>query len=114
MKDRFYKISFPILLTVTLFSLWGGFALLIVNPLFYEDVPGYVIGRICIWEYVAFLVAAIIASIMINKWGNIQINESQGRKFLVMNSKYGIYFTVYFILATVVGIWQFWLFSQNF
>jgi len=114
MKEKTIKILFPILLTITLFSLWAGFALLVVNKLFYKDLPGYTIGRICIWEFVALAVAAFIAKGLINKWGNVAIKEFQNKQLLTMNPKFGIYFGVYFLIAIVVGIWQFWIFSQKF
>lgn len=114
MNHKMYKILFHLLLTVTLFSLWAGFALLVVNQLFYKDLPGYTIGRICIWEFVAIIIAAIIAKVMIKNWGNIEYQEIENKKMLLLNPKYGIYFGVYFLVAIMIGIWQFWLFSQNF
>ena len=98
----------------TLFSLWAGFALLVVNKLFYKDLPGYTIGRICIWELVALLVAAGITRLLINKWGNLEIIEIGNKKSITMNPKFGIYFAIYFLIAILVGIWQFWIFSQKF
>ena len=114
MNQPAHKILFPLLITITLFSLWAGFALLIVNKLFYKDLPGYTIGRICIWEFVALIIAALIARLLIKRWGNVEIKEIENRKYLIMNPKYGIYFGVYFLIAIVVGIWQFWLFSLKF
>ncbi len=114
MNQRIGQILFPILITLTLFSLWAGFALLIVNKFFYKDLPGYTIGRICIWEFVALIIAALITKLLINKWGNIEIQEIDKQKFLTMNPKFGIYFGIYFLIAVIVGIWQFWLFSQKF
>ena len=114
MNQHTIRIVFPILLTITLFSLWAGFALLIVNKLFYESLPGYTIGRICIWEFIALLVAAVIAKLLISKWGNLEIREIGNQKLLTMNPRFGIYFATYFFIAIVVGIWQFWIFSQKF
>lgn len=108
------NIIFPIILTITLFSFWAGFALLIVNKLFYKDLPGYTIGRICIWEFIAFIIAALVARLMIKKWGNLHIQQVENELKLTMNPKYGIYFSVYLLIATITAIWQFWLFSQNF
>ena len=114
MNTKTIQIVFQALITITLFSLWAAFALLVVNKLFYKDLPGYTIGRICIWEFVAIGVAALIAKLMINSWGNIEIQEVNNKLKLTMNPKYGIYFSVYFLVAIILGIWQFWLFSQKF
>lgn len=114
MKNKIIKIMFHLLLALTLFSYWAGFALLFVNKLFYKDLPAYTIGRICIWEYVAIIIAFLIAKLMIKRWGNIKLQEIENKKVLTLNPKYGIYFGIYFLIALIVGIWQFWLFSKNF
>lgn len=114
MKLNLLHIIFQALLTLTLFSFWAAFALLIVNQFFYKDLPGYTIGRICIWELVAIIIAAIISQWMIKKWGTIQLEQVEGQTKLTLHPNYGIYFLVYFICAIVIGIWQFWLFSQQF
>ena len=85
-----------------------------VNKLFYKDLPGYTIGRICIWEFVALIVAAIIAIMLIHKWGNITVQNIDNELKLTMNPKYGIYFSIYFLIAIITAIWQFWIFSQKF
>ena len=112
--QKVYKLIFPLLIGLMLFSLWAGFALLVVNKLFYQDLPGYTIGQICIWEYVAIVVAVLIANMLIKTWGNIDIKEIEDQRQLIMNPKYGMFFSVYFVIATIVGIWQFWIFSQQF
>lgn len=114
MSQRTSQIIFQFLLTITLFSFWAGFALLVVNKLFYKDLPGYTIGRICIWEFVALIVAAIIAKMLIHKWGNITVQNIGNELKLTMNPKYGIYFSIYFLIAIITAIWQFWIFSQKF
>ena len=114
MNNYSIKVLFPTLLAITLFSLWAGFALLVVNPLFYQDLPGYTIGRICIWEYVAMLIAASVTYLLIKNWGNIEVIELNGKTLITLNPKYGIYFGLYFLVAIIVAIWQFWLFSQTF
>ena len=114
MNQKAHKLLFPLLIALTLFSLWAGFALLIVNKLFYKNLPGYTIGQICVWEYVAIVVAMICAKLLIDKWGNIEIKKIENEMQLTMNPKFGVYFIVYFLIATLVGIWQFWLFSQQF
>ena len=114
MNHTIIKILFPTLLTITLFSLWAGFALLVVNKLFYKDLPGYTIGRICIWELVALIIAMAITKLLVNKWGNVEIKTIENKKYLTMNPKYGIYFGIYFLIAIAVGIWQFFLFSLKF
>lgn len=114
MNQRIPQIIFRVILTLTLFSFWAAFALLIVNQLFYKDLPGYVIGRICIWELVALIVAAFIAQLMIRKWDNLKIEQVENEWKLTMHPNYGIYFAVYFLIAVIIGVWQFWLFSLNF
>jgi hypothetical protein len=114
MSKRSSQVIFQCILTVTLFSFWAAFALLVVNKIFYKDLPGYTIGRICIWELIALIIAAIIAHLMIRKWGNIRIAHENDQSEIILNSKFGIYFLVYFILSGLIGIWQFWEFSQNF
>ena len=112
--QRLAQIFFQIILTLTVFSFWAAFALLVVNKLFYEDLPGYVIGRICIWEGVAIVVAALIAQLMIRKWGPIRLEEVNGQLRLIFPPRYGVYFLIYFTVAVLVAIWQFWVFSQGF
>ena len=112
--QRLAQILFQIILTLTLFSFWAAFALLVVNKLFYQDLPGYVIGRICIWEGVALLVAALVAHQMIRKWGPIRLEQVNGERRLTFPPKYGAYFLIYFTVAVLVTIWQFWVFSQGF
>jgi len=114
MSLKTIQIFFQAILTITLFSLWAGFALLVVNKYFYKDLPGYTIGRICIWEFIALAIAAIVAKLMINNWANVGYYEINNKKVLILNPKFGLYFLIYFLLAIVVGIWQFWIFAQNF
>lgn len=94
------------------FSLWAGFALLVVNPNFHADLPGYTIGRICIWEGVALIISIIIARLFYKRWGGITVNQS--KKNISLSINYGYLFLCFFTIAIVVAIWQFWLFSQNF
>jgi len=101
-------------MTVLIFSIWAIFALLIVNPYLKNELPGYTIGRICIWEYVAIILAAIISNLLIKKWGNIEIKNVDTQKKLIMNPRYGIFLLVYFLLAAIIAIWQFWIFSLKF
>lgn len=114
MPHKMHRVLFPLVLTLTLFSIWAAFALLVVNNLFYEDLPGYQIGRICIWEFVAIVISAAVAWYLIRCWGNIDIQKIEGRNAMVLNPKFGLYFIIYFLLAVVVAIWQFWIFSQKF
>ena len=86
-NSKLIGVVFQMLLTVTLFSLWAGCALLMVNKLFYKDLPGYTIGRICIWEFIALLIAGLVAQSMIRKWGTINIEESNSDIKLTMNPK---------------------------
>jgi len=80
---------------------------------FYQDLPGYTIGWICIWEFVVLLVAATITRSLIKKWGSAEIQEIKNKRLLTMHHKFADYFGIYFLVAIVVGIWQFWLFSQK-
>ena len=105
---------FLIILTITLFSYWAAFALLIINRYFHQDIPGYRIGRLCIWEAVAMIIAAIIAKWMVRRWGNIRCEIIDGHRRLTLDHRFGIYFLVYFLVAIAIGVWQFWLFSQKF
>lgn len=112
--QRFSQILFQILIVITLFSIWAFFALLVVNKWFYEDLPGYTIGSLCIWELVALILAILIMRLMINKWGNLKIEKVGSRMRLTLDPKYGIYFGIYFLIVIFIGLWQFWLFSQTF
>ena len=107
MKQRTGQIIFQVLITISLFSFWAGFALLVVNKLFYKDLPGYTIGRICIWELIALIAAAFVAKLMIKKWGNLKIQYVDNDLKLTMNPKYGLYFSIYFLICVLIGIWQF-------
>ena len=101
-------------ITLLLFSIWAAFALLVINPLFHEDLPGYKIGRICIWELAALIVAAIVARIMIKHWGSIQKHKVGTKSVLTIDPRYATFFLIYFIFSCVIAIWQFWKFSQGF
>ncbi len=114
MNQKIIQILFQFIITITLFSLWAGFALLKVNKSFYQELPGYKIGRLCIWEFAAIIISALLARFMIKKWGNIGFQEMHGNKVLTMNLKFGMYFLLYFLLAIITGAWQFWIFSQKF
>ncbi len=114
MGIKFEKVAFFCILALTLFSYWAGFALLIINPNFHQDVPGYTIGRICIWEVFAIGAALLISYLMIREWGGIEVRKMDGGNRLVLHPYYGYYFIFYFFVATLTGIWQFWLFSQQF
>ena len=108
------KLILPALLTITLFSLWAGFALLVVNSYFYQDLPGYTIGKLCIWEVVALIVAALIAFIMLKKWGNLKMKIIENKPSIILHKNYGIYFSLYFLIGLIVAVWQFWRFAQNY
>ena len=114
MHQKIAQIVFQILLTISIFSLWAGFALLVVNKFFYQDLPGYTIGRICIWELVALVIAAALARRMIKKWGNISVLDDGEHQKILLNYRFGFYFASYALVAVLIGIWQFWMFSQNY
>ena len=71
----------------------------------------------CAWcslRKVKYNIKNVFAKLIIYKWGNLKIQKVNKEWQLTMNLKYGIYFFIYFLIALLVGIWQFWLFSQNF
>lgn len=113
-KTQIINIIFFTILTLTFFSLWAGFALLVVNKHFHSDLVGYKIGQLCIWEFVALIISIIIAIIIKRKWGSVKLTKTDRDHFFMFNPKYGIYFALYFLVAVLVGVWQFWLFSQTF
>ena len=94
--------------------MWALFALLVVNKFFYEDLPNYTIGRVCVWEYIAMLLALLIAKLIEKSWGGILIEQKNNKSYIKLNIKYGVYFFVYFIILIAIAIWQFWLFSKEF
>ena len=108
------KIIFQFVLTVMVFSIYVVFALLIINPFYSDDLAGYQVGRICIWDFLAFLISAIIAFSIIRKWGYGGIEMVDDEVRLVMSPKYGYFFFVYLLLAIIIASWQFYLFSQRF
>jgi len=114
MSNKIIKLIFHGVVSTTLFSLWAAFALLVVNKLYHKNLPGYTIGRICIWEFVAIVIAVALGHFMINRWGSLESIEVNGQRRLVMSPQFGIYFLLYLLLAIIIGIWQFWIFSQQF
>ncbi len=110
---RTYQIIFYLILTLTLFSLWAAFALLVVNPYLIDDLPGYEMGQICIWEGVALVVAGLLAWSMTRKWGNIRIGRYENEVRLMVHPNYGWYFGIYFSVVLFIAIWQFWSWSLN-
>ena len=101
-------------ITILLFLIWAEFALFVVNPILNADLPGYKIGRICIWEYIA-LTASLLGSFAITKfWGYPEVREIGKRKNLMLNIHYGYFFLGYVLLAVAFILWQFWTFSQKF
>lgn len=102
------------ILVIILFSIWAALALLIINPYFVSSLPGYTIGRICIWEVVALGVSILLGRIIIVKWGGVEMIKVRDTNKLMMNRNYGILFVIYIVIALLIGIWQFWLFSQNY
>lgn len=110
----FLKFVHLLVISTCLFSLWAGFALLIVNPIFNADLPGYKIGRICIWEYVAMSIAILCSIAIARLWGFPEIIKDGNLKKITFNINYAYFYLIYLILAIAVGIWQFWIFSQKF
>ena len=108
------KIIHQSLLSILIFSLWAGFALLIVNPIMNADLPQYVIGRICIWDYSAMALAILCSFLFTKYWGYPEVRMMDGKKKLILGMNYSYLFLGYFLFALVVAIWQFWIFSQGF
>lgn len=114
MNQKYFQLFFKALFTVSLFSIWAVFALLVVNKSFYEDLPGYRIGRLCIWELFAIIVAVLITRYVTKKWGTVKLENVGSELKLTMNPKYGLYFIIYFLVGIIISVWQFWIFSQSF
>lgn len=110
----FLKFTHLTVISICLFSLWAAFALLIVNPIFNADLPGYQIGRICIWEYIAMTIAIFCSFAIARFWGYPEIVRTRDSKKMTINIKYCYFYLSYFMLAIAIGIWQFWIFSQKF
>lgn len=103
-----------VLLSILLFTFWAVFALLVVNPIYNADLPGYVVGELCIWEYIAMFTAILGSFLIIKYWGYPEVKIIEGQKKLVLNIKYGYFLLGYFFIGFTIAIWQFWLFSQKF
>jgi len=112
--NRIPQYIFSSILTIVFFSLWAGFALLVVNQNFHTKLPGYRIGKLCIWELVAFFIAAWIAKSLISKWGNIEVENQKGNRRVVLHYNYAKLFAIYFLISIFVSVWQFYVFSQSF
>ena len=108
------NLIFKGLISLTLFSLWAAFALLFINGQYHETLPGYTIGRLCIWELVALVAAIALANWLSQRWGGIVLQEEKGQRWLRISPKFGWYFLAYFLLALIIAAWQFWRFSQQF
>jgi hypothetical protein len=108
------KIIHQLLISILLFTLWAGFALLIINPMYRSDFPRYIIGRLCIWDYGAIVIAVLFSFIFTKYLGYPEIKVVEKNKKLVFNIFYAYFFLGYFVLGLAIAIWQFWLFSQKF
>lgn len=102
-----------VLISILLFTFWAVFALLIVNPIYNADLPGYVVGKICIWEYIAMFIAILGSFILTKYWGYPEVRILENHKKLVLNINYAYFFLGYFLFGFTIAIWQFWLFSQK-
>ena len=108
------RALFTSVLTLLIFSLWAFFALLVINPYLVNHIPGYRIGRICIWEFVALLFAGAIAYALTKKLGIPKIERNHDTNNITLNSNYAKLFLIYFLIVLVIAIWQFWLFSLKY
>jgi len=108
------KILYQLIISIMLFSIWAAFALLIINPIYNADLPEYVIGRICIWEYSAMLIAIVISFIITKYWGYPQVGMLESQRKITLNFNYIYFFGAHFLFGFLISIWQFWIFSQKF
>ncbi len=108
------KIIHQVLISILLFTFWAVFALLVINPIYNADLPGYVLGELCIWEYIAMFIAILFSFIITKYWGYPEVCLIESNKKLVLNFNYTYFFLGYFFVGFVIAIWQFWLFSQKF
>ena len=108
------KFIHLLVLSLLFFSVWAAFALLVVNPIYNANLPGYKIGRICIWEYIAFAIAVLVSVMLSKQWGYPEILQIEKQSRFLINVKYVYFLLGYFVLAISIAIWQFWLFSQKF
>jgi hypothetical protein len=108
------RAGLHLVLSIFLFSLWAAFALLIINPYLSDNLPGYTVGRLCIWEAIAGIIAFGFARIVITRWGFPETKESNGKKLIVFNIKYIWFFLIYLFIALGIGIWKFMEFSSGY
>lgn len=113
-KMNFIKILHVSITAILLFSVWAVFALVVVNPILNADLPAYRIGRICIWEYVMMSIAILCALGISRFWGYPEVLKLGNQSKFSLDIKYVYVFIAYIILAIVVSVWQFWLFSRQF
>ncbi len=114
LKPFTYNIYLQSLMTVMLFSLWAIFALLVVNNQYDQNLPGYVMGEICIWEVVALIIAGLISRFIFTRWGGVKFRTRKQKTQIIINRKYFDFVLIYFLIIIVVAIWQFYRFSQTF
>ena len=114
MSGKLTQGIFFSVIVLVLFSYWAAFALLVVNSYYYDTLPGYQIGRICIWELIAIIIACMGARYMIKNWGAISLIKSENTTKMKLDIRYGYFFLVYMIFLLLIGVWQFYIFSQSF
>ncbi|MCI5058967.1 MAG: hypothetical protein MRY83_22830 [Flavobacteriales bacterium] len=102
------KIYFTILISFLLFSFWALFALFVINDSFHQNVPGYKIGQLCVWEYIAFPLSVILSVLMIRKWGLPRLKDGQ----FMMSYNYAWLFTFYVIYVLGIAAWKFYVFIK--
>jgi len=107
------NIIHQLLISILLFTFWAVFALLVINPIYNADLPGYVLGEICIWEYIAMFIAILVSFMITKYWGYPEFRVLESHKKLVLHINYTYFFLGYFLLGFAIAIWQFWLFSQK-
>lgn len=102
-----------LVISILVFTIWAAFALLIVNPNLH-NLPQYIMGSLCIWDFGAMAFAVFVSFIIGKYWGYPKSMIINKKASLVLPINYSYFFLGYFIFALSVGIWQFWLFSQQF
>lgn len=97
-----------------LFSVWIAFALTVINPYLASSVPGYVVGRPCIWELIVGLICLVIAYFLTKKNPVTRVKNKDGRAGLIIPDWFIYFFLYWFVIAWMVFGWQFYLFMQQF
>lgn len=108
------KLIHHLIISVLLFTIWAAFALLIINKNTPSQLPEYIMGSICIWDYGAMILSIFCSFVISKYWGYPKLIPIDQKLSLGFPLYYGYFFLGYFIFSISIAIWQFWLFSQQF